>query len=331
MPRDPYNPLLFAGRAQIIREIQQWATNPGDQRLLSVVGSPGIGKSWVLEHIRHDLTSRGFLVLFADAHHLAGSGSTATLRQLIRQVAQQCPSLEADLQPLLDSNLHPEQVWAGLSQVLCQARLSSKPLLIIDGLDGLSNPGDRNKVERQLIMFLQLDCTLGILARRDEWGLQHLPLRWMERPLKLVSFSQMEAQDQVQRRAGSSGPDIRARLSAQIPGYPWNHPCMNAYLIDWGMKNPGISLDSSVIQACIEDAIGSPFSPPAFQRLLDLCGQARWTMADLRSHGLSLEDPGIYELFRQGLFIEDPPFYQVADGFREMACELRRMQGSPCP
>ena len=62
---EPFVPALFVGRQAIIEPILDWVDAPDpDHRVLSVLGPPGIGKSYLAHRIRQQLNDLGRLALW---------------------------------------------------------------------------------------------------------------------------------------------------------------------------------------------------------------------------------------------------------------------------
>lgn len=64
---EPFDPNLSVGREDILNKIEKWANeDKSPRRLLSIVGPPGIGKSWLMAYVRERLEQAGHLVFWAD-------------------------------------------------------------------------------------------------------------------------------------------------------------------------------------------------------------------------------------------------------------------------
>ena len=338
MPRDPYDPNLFAGRANDLDQIHDWLMNPSDQRLRSITGSPGSGKTWLLERVRQDYDNDPqFLVLHASAPALADPSKR--LGELQRLVASAAMSCGPDPSPLRDPTLHPEQLMRGLGRWVCERCGDRIPLLILDGLDELSDPNDRGQVEDLLWAFLEGGaCARALIARRDEWGLDRFQLRHIEVQHPLSGLNLNEAEDQFRRRlrhrhGRRPASAFNTFRMAHIPEYDGSHPSMNAFLTDWIARSPSSppALSDRDLEACIQDAVGGPLSPEAMVLLQTLCCRDEWAQIDLQDCRITPDNPAVNELFMKGILVEVPPRYKVADGFRGMARAWRRLCGSPCP
>ncbi|WP_448595571.1 AAA family ATPase [Thermoflexus hugenholtzii] len=335
MPRDRYDPNLFAGRDTDLQHIDKWLRDPGDCRLRSVTGSPGGGKTWLLEQVRQRYNADpGYLVLWTDAPSLASSTSVSdAIAQLVREAAEGCgfnPSY------LLDPSLAAEQRMRELGRRVCARCPSRIPLLIVDGIDELTWQNDRERVEDLLLAFLSDgSCARALIARRDEQALRLFGLQLIEVVHPLGGFNPQETRDQVEKRfihrhGLTHPPDFMEFLQNQIPEYNGSHPSMNAFLTDW-MARPSQTLSADVLEACLRDAVGGPLSDRALHLLRVLCCRDDWTPADLGDSGIPIGDPGMMELFHLGILVDAPRYrYRIAEGFRGMARAWRRLQSSPC-
>jgi len=334
MPRDRYDPNLFAGRVQDLRRIDQWLRNPGDRRLRSVTGSPGSGKTWLLEQVRNQYAAApGYLVLWTDAPSLANPASPSdAIDQLVRTAAETCGF---DPRPLLDPNLALERRMEELGRRVCAHGSMRIPFLIIDGMDELRSQREWERVEDLLLAFLSGGpCARALIARRDEQALSRFGLRLIEVIHPLGGFDHQEAQDQATKRfihlhGLRSPPNFMQLLQNQIPEYDGSHPSMNAFLAD-RMARSSRTLSADDLEACLRDAAGGSLPDQVLNLLRVLCCRDEWTLTDLSDSGIHLDDPGMMELFQLGILVEAPPRYRVAEGFRGITRAWRRLRGDPC-
>ena len=336
MLRDPYDPNLFAGRDTDLQQIAAWLRNPGDRRLRSITGSPGSGKTWLLEKVSRQYTNH-CIVLQTKAPALASpAGASREIDQLVTMAANRC-DFKPD--PLLDSILAPERRMEELGRQVCAHCSPRIPLLIVDGIDELAPQVGWNGVENLLLAFLRGgSCACALIARRDEQALGLFGLRLIEVVHPLGGFNPQETQDQVTKRFAyrhrlAPSPNFISFLQNQIPEYDGSHPSMNAFLVDrmahWMARSP-LTLTADDLEDCLRDTVGGLLSDQALDLLQVLCCQDDWTLTDLQDSGIHIDDPRIMELFHLGILVEAPPRYRIVEGFRGMARAWRRLRGDPC-
>lgn len=85
-----YNPDLYVSRTHYEQQILQWLSDPQQSlRIWSIIGSPGAGKSWLLEDLREQLRdafsadSTKHFVIWLKARSLTSSGGTKLDNKLV--------------------------------------------------------------------------------------------------------------------------------------------------------------------------------------------------------------------------------------------------------
>jgi hypothetical protein len=297
-------PQLFVGRQQLLKRIDLWASEAQPRlRLWSLLGPPGIGKSWLLQQVRDRLHAAGRLVFWADLTQtidyqlsvpanvavppamtsvavpatftVSARDRVAWLRAAIRQ-AKDSPCGAA----IRDS--HPNaSLTVGLQTLLddlcdgCQP--SQPPIFIVDGYDDVRDT-DLAKIDATFLSpMLERGCARMILARRDDMRLEDSVLRWNELPVPLDAFERGEGEEQLEKlqRLYSPSPtlDLRAVMDS-IPPYPWTHPQANAWLYSRARSNYdlGISpvLSPADCRECIDAVADQPLPERVFQTLVRL-------------------------------------------------------------
>jgi hypothetical protein len=232
---EPYVPDLFVGRTVPMEDILDWAReeNPA-QRVLSVVGPPGVGKSYLLHRVRDLLHAAGRLVFWINLSRdltirgddrwcsinspaSAGNSSLdpasgendrgkahpdviteAGLRIWLAEAIQRSQARCDRVRPY-DGSISPEAVLFTLVTDLCE-RCDLKPILIVDGFEEIDQPRRDWLEESVLAQFIGRSCTRIIIGWRDEFSLNSPALRWTEGKLTLTVMNDMDSDLQVRTR-----------------------------------------------------------------------------------------------------------------------------------
>jgi hypothetical protein len=359
MAKPRYQQNLFAGRAQILHEIKGWAdnTNP-PYHLFSIVGPPGIGKTWLLlrtaELLRHEPTG-GRLVFWIN---LSSDPSTPLprdnltdpqgredwLKGIIQRAKEKCGDVILDFNPTVtfDTNLD------ALVRNLCErCKLSRPPVFMVDGFEEIADwqwggPNQKWFEAKILSVLLRYGCIRVILARREETALKNpaLLLKQRENIIYLAPLSPPEPDQQLQNLVSTQHYSALAphldTLRSSIKPYDWNHPYINALLIERAVQNLGAGknplLTSADLRDCVfELAQPAEFKPEHFgclQKLVELPNT--WSGLDLLPLGYQVDRPPVRHLFSLGMVTEAPrprQAYKVADGIRELMQAWKQLAG----
>lgn len=349
----------FVDRPKAKDAITNWVESPTEKRILSVVAPPGNGKTWILKNLHKEWSNPGKrLVLWLDAPDIICREEEQDTARMIEpkafgewfenawnHAARHCHHLRP-ISPIADFKAQIE----ALVEMLCDCDLAHSPVLIVDGYDEITERQAETLSLRLLHPFLGRSCTRLILAHRAEWLVKGLS--FYKRQMLLLSerdpLSWEFALEQFQRLFEQKYPGHPPRdpsnwMKEQCQHYRWNHPFINRFLFECGLKSPDAStlapLTSQNFKDCrkavIErpDAQGNPrypsLSPEEFHLLHQLATQFpdKWTDTEVASRmGISLMwmDARFTRLFNAGVIVNLSPstFYQVADGIREISREI---------
>jgi len=339
MPKEPFDPNLFVGRGDPLDKIITWANETAPYgRLLSLVGSPGIGKSWLMCQIHQQLTlSSGRIIIWLNLSSLASCNIPSIdfldeaerkkwLAEAIQSARLICEHTIRDFDSTLLFNTSLER----FAQDLCEmCKPWPPPILMVDGFEEVSEKL-RSEIENDLLVpFLAQPCTRVILTRRDDYALQNPDLRWNEQLIILGIFPPQDGREQLEKRLEAQhGLTLALKfplLLESIPPYKWDHPSINTVLLDRIAKQyiaghePHLSRQD--LRDCLDEIVW-PFTLSKAARQL-VCELAKlkdeWTEKDLsKLLGINLSDPELNELFGMGIVQEASPRYKLADGIREL-------------
>ena len=211
---EAYDPDVFVGRQDILKEIARWADRPSvDKRLWSIVAPPGTGKTWLLKSAqrmleRSDETDLplGQLVFWVDVPDLVNREETANLNNMLdhqavwvwlKNVHRQALSFCAEVKPL-DSDASVSRNIESIVTALCErCHLRYAPIVIVDAYDEVTPDPASVVAERILEPFISKECVRMLIGRRDDFALKRDALRRNQRVVKLDVFR--EAQDAAGR------------------------------------------------------------------------------------------------------------------------------------
>jgi hypothetical protein len=355
MAREPYDSTISVGRQKFVNDIVNWADEAAPlEHWKTIVGPPGIGKSWVAAAIREQLQAdpkRKPFVYWADLS-LQPSGMRPDDLTDDAQLSKWIESMIVDAQQVcggkiknFDRTLHPATVLQSFVRDLCEyCQPASPPILIVDGLDEVGDENQRRRLEMNvLVSFLGKDCTRLLLTRRDENELElSSALRWNEGTLPLDSLQPPDDIKQLQTRATARYPAMfpfLTSLVALIPPYKWQHPHVNASLLDRAATNQANGKNPLLNATDLRDVLDDIVKPAVlgratFERLDQLAHLKRnpglglldeWSAEDIRPLGFDLNDVELYRLFELGIVVEAPPRHKIADGIRELVRAWRAM------
>jgi len=350
MTVEPFNPDLFVGRKALLSKIERWADQPNPpRRLWSVVGPPGVGKSWLLAMARNRLKAKaGRIIFWADLsrdptspetqEHLPDLATLEGQQHWLRQVVVQAQEYCSIAIRYFDPTIPPEAILDALVDDLCgSCQPMLAPILLVDGFEEVSDEVRADFEAKILRRFLGRGCTRLIIARRDEYALSNQFLRLNEHREWLGGLEDQEGTEQIRRRDAMLTPPLPnlAALMTSIPHYEWNHPHINSTLFQYSTNRPGDKLDSNNLKACLEEIIlPEKLAQSEFELLVILAHLGAtpdsdtppldfWTDLDLAKWtGRRPDDPDLVRLFLLGLVLPAPERFlfarKVADGIREL-------------
>lgn len=349
---EPYDPTLFVGREEALKQIEQWlATAHPSRRIFSLTGPPGIGKSWVIAEVYRKLyaTKRRVFVLnlnttplLVDAdnvypHFVRIKGPTNNqqrqkyidwLKIAIKEAKKRgCSHVEA-----LDRTLAPERSLEKLVEALCLYCADPAPVLIVDGYEDLEPDEGEWLQENFLKPFLARSCTRLIITRRDEKWLQMSPklrLITSEDTLTLQTLNDQDSQNQIQKRiqhlSPGPPPEIFQEVIASIPGYKQNYPRINSVLMNMAQKKAGKGLSGRLthqdLQECLKQIVlPVEITEDAITKLQNL---AKTFPGEFSFHELleqlHITFDDLQELFELGLLQEGVSKQRIPEGIYELA------------
>lgn len=348
---EPYVPDLFVGRTTSLARILYWANEENPvQRVLSVVGPPGVGKSYLLHRAYDRLQASGRVVFWIDLSRdpairggcpdvLTMDGLRSWLKAAVQYARQSCPSVRD-----YEGSISPEAMIHTLATDLCDV-CDSKPVLMVDGFEEI-NQQERDRLEWTVLeQFISRGCTRILIGQRDEFALNSPSLRWTEGKEILSVMDEKESDLQIKTRLEKwnahprhAGPIVNfpsadwlknLREHNPLPPYDWNHPGLNTLLLERIVPRHQAGSEAYVsvddLRQCILEVTGS-ISPLSSSQLDCLRAVAtrlppEWANEDLMDTlKIVIEDDNLSELFRRGIVfnIEGTPRYKVADGLREL-------------
>jgi hypothetical protein len=343
---EPYISELFVGREEHLKRITEWINTPDPpQRVLSVVGPPGVGKSYLLNFVREQLIFGEQLVFWIDLSRdpkargespdvLDADSMRAWLNSAFELARQKCARVRQ-----YDTNVSADALLSLLITDLCEnCDPDLKPIFMVDNFEDIS-ARQRDWFEKAwLEPIISRPCTRIIIGRQDEFSMTLSALRWTEDKLDLTVFTEGAGTQQLATRLTNrpKSPHLAPlpktltpdSLLKQIPPYQWNYPGINSVLLERvvarSQDGKPSSLETEDLDQCIRQVTGIPESvfPPSFNLLVKLVTQLpeQWTTIDLDKRQIADEDPLLAELFERGIVVNVPntPTYQVAAGIREL-------------
>ncbi|GAB4579064.1 MAG: hypothetical protein Fur0022_18020 [Anaerolineales bacterium] len=348
---EPYDPKLFVGREEALKQIEQWlATAHPSRRIFSLTGPPGIGKSWVIAEVYRKLyaAKRRVFILNLNATPLLADADDAYpdfvkikgpvnaqqqqkyrdwLKTAIKEAKKNnCLNVEK-----LDLTLTPERSLEKLVEALCRDCADPAPVLIVDGYEGLSPEEGDWLQEYFLKPVLTRQCSLLIITRRDEKWLEMSSMRLItsEDALMLQPLSEAHGKEQIQKRLAHKSPALNPSVLQavynSIPRYKQTHPKINSVLMDLAIEKekagqPG-TLTYQDMQNCIRNfTLPLNISDDARSKLEKLAKvfPGEFSLHELFDHmQINLND--LQELFELGLLQNGISKHTIPEGIYELA------------
>lgn len=335
-----YSPELYADRSEIQREIEEWlAAATPDKRVFSVVGPPGVGKSWLLKNVMEQYGAKQ-LVLWFYAPDLVAESEATFQKALYEKITHYCPGIAED--PFIVSQEFPAFI-ENITKILCGVCQNPKPLIVVDGSDNI-DVDVSGKIQRRFLRpffhFDHQDKAFDIfrmlIARRSPLG--DAVLRNKEQLVRLDAFDQSKfgnAEDQIRRLIQRFQPHVQDwQLYREYlpPGcrYRWNHPFINTYLLCHVFRFG--SIQAANLMDCCTQLINRPQIGGRSGSIEEDCESLlrlstllpdRWNLDDFkRLTKKTSDDLGWY--LARGIVVktdigqEQTATYCIADGLREV-------------
>lgn len=228
----------YVQRERLEHTIWDWLQDPGTDRtpILSLVGPPGAGKSWLLAHVRQTWEADDGFVLFLTARRLIDHNQHDQVKHEIIELANAaCDGLNfpLDLTPALPALI------AEISQRLYGHCASQRLLVLIDGCDDLASQEEFDELQRSYLHHFfnnNVRCFRMIMARRLR--LTDYALRRQSTSLDVGVFENNAEVNSHCNILLNATPG-QAAAWPQLPdgcNYDWNHPYINCYLMYYSQE-----------------------------------------------------------------------------------------------
>ncbi len=227
-------------------ELAAWLNGRARDRtpLLSLVGPPGEGKSWLLGRLRQSQAEQGGYVALLKAPDLLDPTKHEAIKlDLVQKVNASCRSLSYPtvLLPPLPALIEE------LTQRLCARCPDEQFLVLVDGCDDLPSQAKFDEVQREYLRrFFAGPCVRMVVARRLD--LTDYNLRRRNITLRVGVFEQREAESQREKLNQENWPSLPVECA-----YRWNHPYINCYLL--AVHDNGQPITTETLTACCRSLI----------------------------------------------------------------------------
>lgn len=246
---ESYSADRYVQRVKLEKAINQWLQDPQADRtpILSLVGPPGSGKSWLLAHIQQTWKSSTSFVLSVNARHwLDPSQHDQVKQEIIGKANAACAGLNYP-----HSGIDLSALIADLSGRLCNRCAGHRFLVLVDGCDDLTSQEEFDQLQSKYLkhfFYAGIRCLRMIVARRLQ--LTDYTLRKLSHSLLVGIFENDQETDTHRRKLSTQLWGSVAAWPALPNGceYRWNHPYINCYL----MKNSqgGVVTTQTLANCC---------------------------------------------------------------------------------
>ena len=334
---------------QRLDKVEEWdKKNHPLERVCSLTGAPGVGKSWTVQYIASTWghsPKRFVFVLDCPEIFIEKSGRSRLdydrafnwLKHITNDVREHCSEVpQPDHVKAFSLNIQK------LVDVLCHTcHWEKPPILLVDGYDEI-DPSGRGELNRKLLeFFVSAGCTKIIIARRQQNSLMSDILRRMEKNIELAELmSTVFCKKQFQNikdtfhanKTHLTETNLDEFLST-LPEYHWNHPYINGYLFDCALSNIRGThptwLTNENLEECCKDLVRRPdnfgnsrhleLTPSEFVTLIRIAhlDTPNWTQIQLRRQ-LGIDILSLESLFDRGLLINlhNSLYYSINNGLR---------------
>lgn len=344
-----YHPNLYVDRVDTQKALSNWLANPDAKPICSLLGSVGVGKSWLLRHVFDTEYAADRLVLRLNVVELADVNRHNDLKkELVKHVSARCRGLSY----LLDPGILLSKLIDDLSKLICRQCPSPSPLVLVDGCDEVEQHRFA-KVEKDFFgLFVRDDasCFRMVIARRVNLANQRLRKSDHQIYMQVLNHeSEYGFEKQMHKAIMHLYPGRNDLLDFNwrplgVFAYSWNHPFINAFLLDRA-ANYG-SLNAIHIKECCmalmnHSADSTPFmsstgAEAECQGLTKLAVELpdRWTYEQFKQSAEAIGLPDdMSRYLSRGIIVgfktetrAQGPYYCIADGLRELLRGLDVLQ-----
>jgi hypothetical protein len=331
---------LYVRRLIFFKKVWAWLETQSEERLWSLVGTTGVGKSWFIFDLFQQLANHNnFVPIWLDLSQaveipiisqqfdiISENGRKQWLTWAGKQAKKRCKNITKP-----DSSKSFDAAFALFIKELCQHCRGLTPVLLVDGYDDVLSESLRDfLLERTFNTFYKEGCTRLIITRRDDKNLPHHILGWNEQIHLLPSLNDQERETQIAKK--ERGEETALILAPHLSGNAWTNNFLYHQVIS---RNPTKLLADDIIDclhALLERA-GLEATQERLMHLQRLTSQLprRWTARQLRDTlGLRLEDKNNIEpLFEAGFLkhVEGTPLYEIDLDLYFLLQEYHEMTG----
>jgi hypothetical protein len=283
-----YSHERFINRPQIISKILEWLWYSDFKQVLSLTGSPGSGKTWILREIESQLAEakEGFVIRINApelVNHCALSAADVINKDEVAEWIQRIIT-DAVGKGIRVAAYDPHLTWDAslnsLAHSLCLHNPGLRVIVLVDGFDEVESYDIHNNrrsytftfADHILTPFISRPCVRMVIARRGQAGLDHPTLRDSEERLDITSTADLvPVYEQYLHWVGTINQVFGQQGSpASLPGekfyrwqnelkdYKWDCPYVNDYLISATIDLPQGDLGQispEKVKQCIRDLI----------------------------------------------------------------------------
>ncbi len=330
-----YRSERYVERTEVESQLIDWlATSSPKHPIRSLMGPPGVGKSWLMAHLptiirASDGNERRRFVWPVDAKRFQDPDRHSELKsELITEATRCCTDLEL---PGVESSSLSRTIEEVRDQ-LCARRSLPHPVVLIDGCDDLPDP---DKVQSEYFARFyegNADCFRMVFALRYA-DLLYYKLKERHEMLSCPVFSDPETDANKQMARLLNVQEEQVSLASLLPAqshYRWNHPYINAFLL--AQHRSGRKITSKTLIDCCLCLINRPqghngntvvrYPPMTAEKLNMLLRLARLGEWNNMEFNVVTGSQANEEFFQGILAKTETNNYTFVDGLREILRDL---------